>query len=558
MITSRTTLVRVVQTIAVLFRYRIVQVPLPWRRGRINPVQLRLALEDLGGSWIKFGQMLAMRFDLLPADFCYELFTLLNEVKPVPYDQVRQVIRDELGDEPERIFLSFDPIPFASASIGQVHRAILPSGHPVAVKVQRPNARQIFTADIQLMYAVSGILDRVGLFGATKTRWVIDEFARWTSDELDYLIEARQGIRLRELAKGDRLQCPARVWGEYCTSRVLTLDLVEGIPLIDIVNALRDHDQVFLAQLRADGHDLKRIIRHLDWNTLNQIHGFGFFHADLHPANLFVLPGDTIGYVDFGIIGKLSGETRRSLTRYAALFFQGEPDLAVAELMRWVAPGSQGRVGASRAELVRVHEDFFVKVSAAGQISTKGAGVAFAVGVLDIVRRRGIVLAPNVITYFRTLITADAIRFELAPDYDLPRHVQEFFKRLITHEARDFLRPRQALMAAFDVGFRANRILDAAEYQLLTVSNVEARLISLQARVRGVTKRLLTLVLLVVAGVVVLHALDLNPNWRTESMLPNSAREWLHWIVFGVLLVFVLLIGVQAFRLWDADHNSKD
>jgi ubiquinone biosynthesis protein len=558
LITSRTTLVRFVQTVAVLFRYRIVQAALPWRRGRLDPVQLRLALERLGGSWIKLGQMLAMRFDLLPSDFCFELFKLLNEVKPFPYDQVREVIRQELGGYPEQFFLDFEPKPFAAASIGQVHRAVLPSGRPVAVKVQRPDARQIFAADVQLMYAVSGILDRVGLFGKTKTRWVIDEFAKWTSDELDYLIEARQGVLLRDNAEGDRLQSPAHVWGDYSTSRVLTLDLMEGVPLIEIMNAVRARDQVYLDQMRAAGHDLERIVQHLDWNMLNQIHAYGFFHADLHPANLFVLPGDAIGYVDFGIVGKLSGETRRSLTRYAWLFFQGETDHAVAELMRWVAPASLGRVGAARSELVRIHDEFLVTVGAAGQVSTKGAGVAFAVGVLDVVRRNGIALAPNVITYFRTLITADSIRFELAPEYDLRWHVQRFFKRLIARQARDLVSPRAALIGAYDIGVRANRLLAATETQLLTVSNVEARLGGLQERVKSASKRLLMLVLLVVAGVVVLHALDLNPNWRSEGMLPHSAREWLHWVVFGVLLFIIFGIGIQAYRLWDADRATKD
>src|SRR5262249_17847769 len=153
----------------------------------------------------------------------------------------------------------------------------------------------------------------------------------------------------------------------------------------------------------------------------------GFFHADLHPANLFVLPGDAIGYVDFGIIGKLSGEMRRSLTRYAALFFEGDFDRAITELSRWVAPSSVSRVAAARAELVRVHEEFMLAVSTARQVSSKGAGVSFAVGILDIVRRHGIVLAPNALAYLRALIATDALRFELAPDYDLHGEAQRFF-----------------------------------------------------------------------------------------------------------------------------------
>jgi predicted unusual protein kinase regulating ubiquinone biosynthesis (AarF/ABC1/UbiB family) len=558
LITSRRTLARAVETVAVLVRYRIVLAALPWRRGRLDPVQLRLAFEHLGGTWIKLGQMLAMRFDLLPAAYCHELFKLLNEVRPVPYEQVREVIRRELGEYPERIFLRFDPAPFAAASIGQVHRAVLPSGQPVAVKVQRPDARQVFTADVQLMYALSGLLDRVGLFGAAGSRQVIDEFARWTADELDYVVEARQGIRLRENASGDPLQHVARVWGRFTTSRVLTLDLIEGIPLIEILNAVRDGDRLYLDRLRERGHDLDRLVRHLDWNMLNQVHVFGFFHADLHPANLFVLPGDAIGYVDFGIVGKLSGEMRRSLTHYASLFFAGDTDRAITELTRWVTPASVSHVEAARPELIRVHEEFMLAVSATGQLSAKGAGMAFAVGILDIVRRHGIGLAPGALAYLRTLFATDALRGELAPDYDLHRHVQRYFRRLIASEARQLLDPQHVLSVVHDRVFRLNRTLDAVDAQLLVVSTVEARIRRLQARVRTARRWLGGLVTLVIVGVVVIRVLDLKPDWRTAGPLPDSARDWLPWLIFGALLVVVLGIVAQVARLRNAERASAE
>jgi ubiquinone biosynthesis protein len=558
LITSRSTLARAAQTIAVLVRYRILFAALPWRHGRLDPVQLRLALEHLGGTWVKLGQMLAMRFDLLPAAYCHELFKLFNEVKPFPYEQVRDVIRRELGDDPESIFREFDPTPFAAASIGQVHRAVLPSGRRVAVKIQRPDARQVFAADIRLMYALSGLLGRVGLFGATSSRQVIDEFAKWTGDELDYVTEARHAIRLRQNATGDPLQRVPRVWGRFTTSRVLTLDLIEGVPLIEIMNAVRNGDHAYLDRLRARGHDLRRVVRHLDWNMLNQIHVFGFFHADLHPANLFVLPGDAIGYVDFGVVGKLSGEMRRSLTRYASLFFDGDSDGAITELTRWVAPGSISRVEAARAELVRAHEQFMLAVSAAGQISAKGAGVSFAVGILDIVRRHGIVLAPNALAYLRTLIATDALRFELAPDYDLHGHAQQFFGRLVVQETREFLKPHNVVRVAHDQALRVNRMLDAVDAQLLLVSSVESRIMHVQERIRTARRWLTTLVMVLILGVVLLRLLDLRPGWRTAGPMPESARNWLPWLIFGVLIVVALGIVVQAFRLRGAERAPKD
>ena len=172
------------------------------------------------------------------------------------------------------------------------------------------------------MYAVSGIIDRSRLFGGTSSRQVIDEFARWTADELDYLVEARQAALLHEHAAGERIERIARVHRDYTTSRVLTSELIEGISLYEVMIASRNKDADYLASLRARGYDPDRIVRNLDWNMLNQVFVHGYFHADLHPANLFVLPGNAIGYVDYGIVGSLPDDTRDSLTHYSWLLFQ--------------------------------------------------------------------------------------------------------------------------------------------------------------------------------------------------------------------------------------------
>jgi predicted unusual protein kinase regulating ubiquinone biosynthesis (AarF/ABC1/UbiB family) len=557
LITSRSTLARAAQTIAVLIRYRILFAALPGRHDRLDPVQLRLAFEHLGGAWIKLGQMLAMRFDLLPAAHCQELLKLLNSVHPVPYEHIRDVIRRELGGDPESVFREFDPNPIAAASIGQVHRAVLPSGRQVAVKIQRPGVRQVFAADISLMYTLSGLLGRVGLFGAMSSRQVIDEFARWTEEELDYVTEARHAVRLRQNATGDPLQRVPRVWGRFTTSRVLTLDLIEGIPLIQIMNAVQSGDRDYLDRLCDGGHDLQRVVRHLDWNMLNQIHVFGFFHADLHPANLFVLPGDAIGYVDFGLVGKLTPEMRQSLTRYASLFFDGDTDGAISEMTRWVAPGSISRVEAARTDLVRIHEEFLLAMRAAGQISARRAGVSFAVGVLDIARRHGIVLAPNALAYLRALIGADAVRFELAPDYDLHGHARKFFVRLVAQETREFLKPQNLMRVAHDQVVRINRMLDTVDAQLFLVSTVESRIMGIQEGIRTAGRWLTTLVMALIVGIILLRVLDIRPGWRTAGPLPDSARNWLPWLIFGILMVIALGIVVQVIRLRASDRSPK-
>src|SRR5829696_6949755 len=155
---------RAIQVLAVLWSYFLIPYLMPSRRGNISwAVRTRLALERLGGTWVKLGQGLSLRFDLLPAAFCYEFFKLLNAVPPFEYTQVRELIKRELGDYPETLFVDFEPEPFASASVGQVHRATLPTGERVAVKVQRPGIRKSMRTDIELMYALTAILDRTRL-----------------------------------------------------------------------------------------------------------------------------------------------------------------------------------------------------------------------------------------------------------------------------------------------------------------------------------------------------------------------------------------------------------
>ena len=145
--------------------------------------------------------MLALRYDLLPVPYCDELFKLLNQVAPFSYEEVRRIVRQELGAEPEQVFRSFEHQSFAAASIGQVHRAVLHNGDRVAVKVQRPGIRETLHADIELMYSTSWLIDRAHIFGATGRRQVIEEFARWTADELDYLVEARQAVSSRSMPR---------------------------------------------------------------------------------------------------------------------------------------------------------------------------------------------------------------------------------------------------------------------------------------------------------------------------------------------------------------------
>ena len=265
---------------------------------------LRELLDELGPTFVKFGQLLSMRPDVLPPDIITELRGLQDDVRPFAYEDVERVIREELGQPIERLFVEFDPTPLAAASIGQVHRAVLPNGHTVAVKVQRPGAPEQIEADLGLLYQAARLVkERVRALDFVDVREVVDEFARGIRQELDYRLEGRNAEQLhRNFAGHPHVRVP-RVYWSYTSSRVLTLEFIVGTQLADVDELAYSLDErKRLAEVIAEA-----------WMTM--IFRDGFFHGDPHPANILVITPDLIGLVDFGLAGKLTDDDVSKATR---------------------------------------------------------------------------------------------------------------------------------------------------------------------------------------------------------------------------------------------------
>jgi ubiquinone biosynthesis protein len=286
---------------------------LPWRgkpeTDGATPSQrgqhLREMLDELGPTFVKFGQLLSMRPDVLPPDIIAELRGLQDDVTPFPFTEAQQVVQAELGQPIERLFVEFAEEPIAAASIGQVHEALLPNGHRVAVKVQRPGAPRQIEADIALLYQAARLAkERVRALDFIDTRGIVDEFARFIRQELDYRHEARNAAAFRRDFAGHPSVHIPRVYWTYTRQRVLTLEFLEGTQFADL--HLEDYsmeERRHLAHLMTEA-----------WMTM--IFRNGFFHGDPHPANILVLAGrDQIGLVDFGLAGKLTDADMSTLTR---------------------------------------------------------------------------------------------------------------------------------------------------------------------------------------------------------------------------------------------------
>ena len=272
----------------------------PSERGR----HLRELLDELGPTFVKFGQLLSMRPDVLPPDIITELRGLQDDVTPFPFEEAAQVIRDDLGQPLERLFREFDPVPMAAASIGQVHRAVLPNGRQVAVKVQRPGAPRQIEADLNLMYQAARLAkERVRALDFIDAHGLVDEFARAIRQELDYRLEARNAETFRKNFAGHPHVRVPRVYWSYTRPRVLTLEYIEGTQLADID---------LLSYTQEERRRLAHVLTEA-WMTM--IFRHGFFHGDPHPANVLVLRPDRIGLVDFGLAGRLTDEDVSKATR---------------------------------------------------------------------------------------------------------------------------------------------------------------------------------------------------------------------------------------------------
>ena len=271
----------------------------PSERGR----HLREMLDELGPTFVKFGQLLSTRPDVVPPDIVLELQKLQDDVRPVPYEDVERVIREELELSVEQLFTEFDPTPVAAASIGQVHRAMLPNGRRVAVKVQRPNAPRQVEADVALLYQAARLIkERVRALEFIDPRQLVDEFSRSIRQELDYRLEARNAEAFHHRFSGHPHVHIPRVYWSYTRTLVLTLELLDGFQLADLpLEAWEMEERRRLAYLMAE-----------TWMTM--IFRHGFFHGDPHPANILLLDDGRIGLVDFGQVGKLSDEDMSKLT----------------------------------------------------------------------------------------------------------------------------------------------------------------------------------------------------------------------------------------------------
>jgi ubiquinone biosynthesis protein len=263
------------------------------------PVQVRMALEDLGPTFVKLGQMLATRPDLVPPDFVEEFRKLQDRVPPFSFDQARAIVEEEVGAPVAEVFAEVDSEPLAAGSIAQAHRARLPDGTRLVLKVQRPGIERTVSHDLSALYLLVGLIERyIPESRSLNLRGIVDEFSRVIRREMDFFLEAANTERFRQNFEGfEGIVVPGVVW-ELTTKRLLALESIDGTP-VDDVDALR-----------ARGVDPTALSRVAARAFLKQVFDDGLFHGDLHSGNLLVTPKGDLAFLDFGAVGYLSEDVQ--------------------------------------------------------------------------------------------------------------------------------------------------------------------------------------------------------------------------------------------------------
>lgn len=400
---------------------RFLQYLSPWRWFRrekqARGVRIRRSLEDLGPIFVKFGQILSTRRDLLPDDIALELAQLQDNVPPFPGEQARAIIERDLGRPVGELFARFDERPLASASIAQVHTATLHDGREVVVKVVRPNILSTIRRDLDLLYTLADLATRFWADGKRlRPREVVAEFEKTLLDELDLMREAASASMLRRnFATSDLLYVPEIHW-PMTHRNVMVMERIHGIPVSDI------------DALRAQGVDLKTLAEHGVDIFFTQVFRDNFFHADMHPGNIFVEPGGRYIAVDFGIMGTLSHDDQHYLAGNFLAFFQRDYR-KVAELhveSGWVPEGT--RVEEFEAAIRTVCEPIFerpLKDISFGYLLLR---------LFQTARRFNMEIQPQLVLLQKTLLNIEGLGRQLYPDLDLWKTAKPYLERWMSEQ----------------------------------------------------------------------------------------------------------------------------
>lgn len=399
----------------------------------LSPFQLRspdefaATLERLGPVTTKVGQYLSLRRDLLPPEYCAELLRLTDTAPPFPWHEARDVLVRELGGEPERLFDYFDRTPYASGSLAQVHRARLQDGTEAAVKILRPNIDRAVKRDLTRLRRLARMIDRVGWTLPLSATDLIEEISVWLRRELDLAREFANARRLWDLTASDPAQRVPEVFSRLSSARVITYEFLRGVRVSSVLAGF--------ANLAAE--DRNEFARNLVEACLTQLFRYQFFHADLHPGNLMVLPGNAVGFVDFGFCDQLDDSVRNNQLRYLTAVYNDDVQRMFRSLVDILIATPDANEPGFRRDFVNDRRllEGRIEESRDGDREelTRPAG-DYLSSVLNAARRNGYRVPTPILSIYRALLTAEMVAARMGLRDGLRQVGSNFFRRLQRRE----------------------------------------------------------------------------------------------------------------------------
>lgn len=390
---------------------------LHWREpedlARLEPAaRVRRALEELGPTFVKLGQILATRGDLFPPEWIVEFGKLQDAAPALPFEDLRGQLIEDLGEAPEAVFAELDPVPLAAASLAQVHRARLADGTAVVLKVRRPGIRPVIEADLRLLDRLAEIIEKEAPeLVRYRPREVIRQFAHSLRRELDFSAEGRHAERIAALFVGSPEIVVPRIHWQWTGERLNVQDFIEGIPGRQAAALPEGFDRRLLARRGADA-------------VLRMMLEAGFFHADPHQGNVFYLPGNRIAFIDFGMVGRLS-EARRFEVATLMHGLVGRDAGKVADVLLDWSADSNGDADALRSEIEAFVDDYH------GVPLKKLDLGALLADVVAILREHGLALPPDLAMMIKAFITLEGMGRQLDPDFDIAGEAAPFLREVL-------------------------------------------------------------------------------------------------------------------------------
>ncbi len=487
-----------------------------------RPIELRMILEELGGTFIKLGQLLSLRPDLIPKEYCDELSKLQDDIEPFSFEEVKHVIKAEFKKPINKLFKKFEKKPVATASIGQVHVARLKNNKKVAVKVMRPGIKALIHTDLEILEHLARLFKHHVKQNIVDPEEIFEEFKRYTENELDYLKEAYNIKRFYNNFKKERKIKIPRVYDKFTTHRVLTMEFVEGVEV----------RQILIHPKKYKRFNRKKISELIVYSVMKQIFIDGFFHADPHPANVLVKK-DTIGFIDFGIVGKLDKELKEKMGLLFISLIHRDTNNLVKAFINLNLVDTAVDVNNLKKDLSDTLGEYYD--TSLDRIDM--AELFFKS--LRVAKKHKIKVSRDFVLLGKALVTLQGVGIEFSPGFNLVQETHPFIEKLVKQRTKpSYLLRRLARETEKFVGF-VQGLPDESKKVYKSVEKADIALDNINIDLQVLTKEFRVEAWRVIMGMIIAALIiGASLTYRSDAWLSNVL------IILAFIIIIYLLFSI--------------